>query len=78
MRSMKFRHLLLVLYIWKSLKNTGPDEVGGKSGKFVSKLKTLRHFSSKAFITGIRKEYSSGLPTGKEKRQIFYKIKNNH
>lgn len=68
MRSMKLRHFLLVLYIWKSLKNTGPEEVDGKSGNVESKLKAERHFSSSAFITGIRNEYSSGLPTTKEKK----------
>lgn len=63
MRSMKFLHFLLVLYIWKSLKKTGPADVEGRSGRVDSKLKAKRHFSKRAFITGIRKEYSSGLPT---------------
>lgn len=73
--SIKFFHFLLVLYIWKSLKNTGPDEVGGRSGNTKSKLNALRHFSIKAFITGIRNEYSSGLPTGM-KRKIAIAIIN--
>lgn len=70
MRSIKLRHFLLVLYIWKSLKNTGPDDVDGRSGSVVSKLKAERHFSSSAFITGIRNEYSSGLPTAKELKRM--------
>jgi len=65
MRSIKFLHFLLVLYIWKSLKKTGPEEVEGRSGRVESRLKAKRHFSSRAFITGIKKEYSSGLPTVK-------------
>lgn len=56
-------HCLLVLYIWKSLKNTGPDVVGGKSGTYVAKLRIMRDFSSSAFKTGIKNEYPSESPT---------------
>lgn len=56
-------HCLCVINIWKSLKNTGPDDVGGKLGQFVVTLSMERDLSSKAFMTGIKNEYSSELPT---------------
>lgn len=54
--SMNEVHCLLVLYIWKSLKNTGPDVVGGKSGTLTFRFKMMRDFSNSAFKTGIKNE----------------------
>lgn len=59
-------HCLLQLYIWKSLKNTGPDDVGGRSGAFELRPKTTRDFSSNAFKTGIKNAYCSEFPTEKQ------------